>query len=160
MWLKETLERRDSVWQATGVRWQRNRKFDSAIIVCDPWVAQRPELAASDRVGQREGVSAKHIDVVEAERRQPCHVLVAHVVALGAEPVQRCVHVDRVPENDDVHNQAERAELVLLAFAIALPQLTALTVEHDARELVTASPRLSCTRMRRRYAPSSMNRSR
>lgn len=46
------------------------------------------------------------------------------------------VHVDRVPENDDVYHEAERAKLVLLAFAIALAQLAAFAMEHDARELM------------------------
>ena len=72
------------------------------------------------------------------ERREPGDVLGADVVALGAELVERRVHVDRVPEHDDVDHQPERAELVLLAFAVALAQLAALAVEDDAGELVAA----------------------
>ena len=50
--------------------------------------------------------------------------------------MQRRVHIDRVPEHDDVDHQTEGAELVFLAFAIALPQLSALAMEHHAGELM------------------------
>ncbi len=74
--------------------------------------------------------------MVEPERRQPGYILWAHLEAFGTELVQRGVHVDRVPENDDVYHEAERAKLVLLAFAIALAQLAAFAMKHDARELM------------------------
>jgi hypothetical protein len=74
--------------------------------------------------------------VVEPERRRPGYVFVAHVKTFRAELVQHCVHVDCVPEHNDVHHQAERAKLVLLSFAIALAQLAALTMKHDAGKLV------------------------
>ena len=48
------------------------------------------------------------------------------------------VHVDRVPEHDDVDDQPKRAELVLLSMAIALPQLAPLAMEDVARKHVTA----------------------
>ena len=102
------------------------------------WVSQRPEFAARDGVGQGEGVAAKHVDVLEAERRQAGHVLWAHVEALGAELVQRRVHVDRVPEHDDVDHKAQGPELVLLALAVALAQFAALAVEHSTGKLMPA----------------------
>ena len=46
-------------------------------------MAQRPELAAGDRVRQGEGVAPEHVDVLEAERGQAGHVLIADLVALG-----------------------------------------------------------------------------
>ena len=49
------------------------------------WVAQRPEFAARDGVGQGEDVTAEHVDVLEAERRVPRHVLVAHVETLCSD---------------------------------------------------------------------------
>ena len=62
------------------------------------------------------------------------HVLWAHVEALGAELVQRRVHVDRVPEHDDVDNQVQGAELVLLALAtIELHQDAAPVTPHRRR---------------------------
>jgi hypothetical protein len=79
--------------------------------------------------------------VVKAERRQPGHILIAHIEAAGTELDERRVRVDCVPEHDDVHHQTEGAELVLLAFPIALPQFAALAVKNDTRELV---PSLAC----------------
>jgi hypothetical protein len=76
--------------------------------------------------------------VVEAKRRKPGPVLVAPVKALGAELVQCRVHVDRIPEHDSVHHQTQGPELVLLPFAVTLPQFAALAVEDDTGELVAA----------------------
>ena len=76
--------------------------------------------------------------MLEAKRQQAGHVLWAHVKALGAKLVQRRVHIDRVSEHDDVDHQAQGAELVLLAFAIALAKLAALAVEYGAGELMPA----------------------
>jgi hypothetical protein len=70
----------------------------------------------------------------EAERGEACHVLVADGEALRSELGERSVHVDRVPQHDRVDDKAQGAELILLAFAIALAQLAALGVEHHARE--------------------------
>jgi hypothetical protein len=84
------------------------------------------------------GVAAEHVDVLGAERGEAGDVLVAHRVALGAEAVQRRVRVEGVPERGDVDHEAERAELVLLALAVALAQLAALAVEHGAGEPVAA----------------------
>jgi len=57
--------------------------------------------------------------VVEPGRREPGHILAAHVEALGPELFQRRVHADRVPRHDDTHHQAQGAELVFLALAAA-----------------------------------------
>ncbi len=141
-------------------RWQRNRKFDSALIAGDSEVAERPELAAGDSVGQRDGIPAERVDVVETERGQPRHVFPAHVVGLGLERIQRRVHIDGVPAHDDVHHEAERAELFLLAFSVARPQAARFTAEDDAGKFEPAPSRLSWATIRRRYASSSMNRSR
>src|SRR3954452_17590168 len=91
-----------------------------------PRVAQRPELAARDRVRQGEGVAAEHVDVPEAQGREPGDVFGPDLVSLGAELVDRRIHVDRVPEHDEVDHEPKRAELVLLAFAVALAELAPL----------------------------------
>jgi len=58
-------------------------------------------------------------------------------VTLRHELVQRRVHVDRVPEHDQIDRQSERPELVLLPFAVSLAQLAAPTMKDDVGELVT-----------------------
>src|SRR3954452_18036492 len=61
-----------------------------------------------------------------------------HVEALGPQLPKRRVHIDGVPQDDGVGDQAKSTELVLLPFAIALPQLAALAVKNDAGELVAS----------------------
>lgn len=54
------------------------------------------------------------------------------------EPLHGGGHVEGVPQHDDVRHQAEGAELVFLALAVAPPQLAALAVEHGAGQAVPA----------------------
>src|SRR2546423_9102528 len=51
---------------------------------------------------------------------------------------ERRVHVDRVPQDDDIEGQAQSAKLILLPFTIALPQLAALPVEDLTGHAVAA----------------------
>jgi hypothetical protein len=53
------------------------------------------------------------------------------IESLRPELVEDGIHVDRVPQNDGVDDQAKGAELVFLALAVALAQLDALAVEDD-----------------------------
>jgi hypothetical protein len=73
-----------------------------------------------------------------AERREPRDVLGFGVMSFSPELAERGIHVDGVPEHDEVDHEPERAELVLLAFAVALAQLATLAVEDDAGELMAA----------------------
>jgi len=47
---------------------------------------------------------------------------------------QGCVHVNGVPEYDEIDDEPERAQLVLLAFAIALAEFATFAMESDVRE--------------------------
>src|SRR5450755_1107741 len=76
--------------------------------------------------------------MLEHEGRQPGDVLGPGLVALSDELVQRRVHVDRVPKQDQIDHESERAELVLLTFAVALAQLAAPAVKDHPGELVTS----------------------
>src|SRR3954462_7768242 len=82
--------------------------------------SRRGRSSPRDRVGQGEGVAAEHVDVLEVQGREPGDVFGPDLVCLGAELVDRRIHVDRVPEHDEVDHEPKRAELVLLAFAVAL----------------------------------------
>jgi hypothetical protein len=74
----------------------------------------------------------------EPERRQAVDVFGFNVIARGYELVQGGVHIDCVPEHDEIHHQSERPELVLLPFAIALAQFATLSMKDGAGELVTS----------------------
>ena len=116
----------------------RGEGSDSSIIRQGGRAAERSQFTTGHRLGQGEGVTAEHVDVLVTERRQTRHVLVADIESLGPELVEGSIHVDRVPQDDGVDDQAKGAELILLALAVALAQFTALAVENDAGELVTA----------------------
>jgi hypothetical protein len=55
-------------------------------------------------------------------------------VTLYAKLIQCRLHIDRIPQNDYVDDEPESTELVLLTFAVALAQLTALAMEHHPRQ--------------------------
>lgn len=76
--------------------------------------------------------------MLEAERRQTGNVLIPNLMTIGAKFGQSRVHVQRVPEHDDVDHEAERAELIFLAFPVSLAQFTPLAMEYDTGELVAA----------------------
>ena len=74
----------------------------------------------------------------EPERQQAVDVFGFDVIARGYELVQGGVHIDCVPEHDEIDHQSERPELVLLPFAIALAQFATLSMKDGAGELVTS----------------------
>jgi hypothetical protein len=59
-------------------------------------------------------------------------------VTVAAEVVEGGVLVAGVPQHDGVDDEAEGAELVFLAFAVALAQLPALAVEDGPGEGMSA----------------------
>ena len=62
------------------------------------------------------------------ERGQPGDDLVVHGLAVAAQVLDDGVEVAGVPPHDGVEDQAERGELVFLAFAVGLPDLAAVAV--------------------------------
>ena len=84
-------------------------------------------------------VAAEQVDVVVNERGKPLDVGVLGGVAARAELGEGGVEVTGVPQHDGVEDEdeAEGAELVLLAFPVTLAELAALAVEDLASEGVT-----------------------
>lgn len=62
------------------------------------------------------------------QRRQPGHVFIPDLKAVRAQLGQSRFHVARVPKHNHVEHQAERAELVFLAFAVVLAQFATFSV--------------------------------
>jgi len=74
--------------------------------------------------------------VLENQRGKACHVFRLDGVALACKLIQSSVDVEGVPQNNDVHAQAQRAQLILLPLPIPLAQLPSLTVEDRAGQFV------------------------
>lgn len=62
------------------------------------------------------------------QRRQAFQVVTDYSKAGGAEMGDGVVHVLGVPDDQGVKREAERAELVFLAFAVGLAQLASVAV--------------------------------
>jgi hypothetical protein len=76
------------------------------------------------------------VDVVSHEGTESCDVFVSHGVSLGSQLAQCRVDIDRIPENDAVQNDAQRAELVFHSFPVPLEQFAAASVEYLLGERV------------------------
>ena len=77
--------------------------------------------------------------MVAAERAESLDVFVAGLAAGGdGDVIEGALGVDRVVEDDRVDDQAERAELFFLAFAVGLAKLAAAAVADLAGECVAA----------------------
>ena len=72
------------------------------------------------------------------ERREAGDVFVADIESFCPQLGKGRIHINGVPQDDGVDDQPERAELVFLTFAVALPQFAALAMEDNAGQLVTA----------------------
>lgn len=74
--------------------------------------------------------------MIEHERRKSRHVFRSDGIIFAGELLQSGIDVEGVPENNNVHDQAQRPQLILLALAIPLAQLPSFAVEDGAGELV------------------------
>jgi hypothetical protein len=87
-------------------------------------------------IGQREGIPAQQVDVVEYQRRETRKILGFYWETLSSRPLKGGIDVDGVPEHDNVDDQPQRPALILLPLPIALTYLTAFAVEDGACEFV------------------------
>ena len=70
--------------------------------------------------------------MVEHQRRKSGHVFRPAGRSLAGELLQSGIDVKGVPENYDVHDQAQRPQLILLTLAVPLAQLPSFAVEDGA----------------------------
>ena len=62
------------------------------------------------------------------QRRKSGHIRLPNRISFQAQLLEGRLHVDGVPQDDHVKYQAQRPELILLAFPVALTQFAALAV--------------------------------
>jgi hypothetical protein len=80
--------------------------------------------------------------MLENQRREPCHVFRPDGITLSGELLQGCVDIKDVPENQDIHDQAQSSQLILLALAVALAQFSRFVMEDRAGEFVAVFTRI------------------
>ena len=102
------------------------------------WISQGSELATNDHFRKGKGIAAEHVDVFMTKRRGPSSIFVRSEEAFGPELIERSVHINGVPEYDDVCYQAESPELIFLSPTVALSQFASLSVENDPGERMAA----------------------
>ena len=76
------------------------------------------------------------------ERRKSGDIRLPDRVSLRAQlaTVEDRLHVDGIPQDDHVKDEAQRPELILLTLPVALTQFAALAVEDGASQAVPALP--------------------
>ena len=67
-----------------------------------------------DRLRNRKGITAKQIDMLVNQGRQPGHVFREHWKPLGPELLKCRIDIKRVPENDDIDHKPEGSNLVII----------------------------------------------
>ena len=67
--------------------------------------------------------------MLETQWREPSDVFWPDRVAFLLELFEGRVHIDGVPQDNDVDDQAERTELILLAFPVALAEFAPFAME-------------------------------
>ena len=86
------------------------------------------------------------------QRGQPSDVLLSYRIPFASKLLEYGVHIDRVPEYDDVDDKPQCPELILLAFAIALTQLAAFPVENCTRQAMAAFAAIQLQERRAAFA--------
>src|SRR3989304_1619423 len=72
-----------------------------------------------------------------AQRREPGYVLIVYSHTFLAQLLQYRLHIQRIPQHGSIDDQAKGAELVLLAFAVALSDFPSPTVKGGTGQLVS-----------------------
>jgi len=83
-------------------------------------MAERSQFSPLHGFRHRERIAPKEIDVVEHQWRQPSDILGSDWEAFPCQLLDGGLDVQRIPEHDDIEDQAQRAQLVFLPFPIAL----------------------------------------
>ena len=74
--------------------------------------------------------------MLEHQRRQSGDVRRLYGKPLGPELFQSCMNVERVPQDDNIHHETERAKLIFLSLPITLAQFAPLAMKDRACQFV------------------------
>jgi hypothetical protein len=74
--------------------------------------------------------------VVGNQWREACNIFRLDWKAFPLQALKSGIDVERVPKDNGIDNQTQGSQLILLSFAVTLPQLSPLTVEDRSRKPV------------------------
>jgi hypothetical protein len=98
---------------------------------------KRSQFTISDGFRNIETVIAEIVDVPVSERLKPGDICSRHGFPTNPKRLDCSIHVKGVPEHNDVQHQSQRSELILLAFAVSLPQFISASVKSGPRKAVS-----------------------
>ena len=87
-------------------------------------------MALRHGLRQYKGVSSLKIEVSADQGRQARHVFRIDCVADARQLFESRCHVEGIPQHDGIDDQPQCSELVLLAFAVTLPEFAALAMKN------------------------------
>jgi hypothetical protein len=76
--------------------------------------------------------------VLVQDRGKSAHVFIADRIAILTQLNQDRFHIEDVPEDDHVQDEAKCAELIFLSFTVVLSQFAAFAVEDSAGDTVVS----------------------
>jgi hypothetical protein len=75
--------------------------------------------------------------VLEDQRRQSGDIFRLYGKTFGPELFESRIHVERVPQDNNVHHEAQRAKLIFLSLPVALAQFAPLPMKDGPRQFVS-----------------------
>ena len=85
-------------------------------------------FASQDGICQCEGVVAEQVHIFMPQRPQPSDIVARNWQSVLLQVVQCVLHINGMPQNDYIGDQAQGTELILLALAVAFTDFTAAAV--------------------------------
>lgn len=89
-----------------------------------------------DRFRQGERIPPQHVDMFVPQWRQARDVFGLYRNALGLQVSEGRVQVERIPQHDHVHHQAQGAELIFLPLTVARVDFSTLPMKDPACQAV------------------------
>ena len=87
-------------------------------------------MTLCDSLRQHKGVSSLEIEVSVDQGRQPRHVFRMDPIADVRQLFESHRHIEGIPQHDGIDDQPQCSELVLLAFAVTLPEFATLAMKN------------------------------
>ena len=103
------------------------------------WGAKRPKFTASNGVWDDKGIAPKQVNVtLMNEGGKTPDICFINGVALLSKFRECGIHIDGIPQHEDVDDETKSTQLVFLPFPVSLPQFSTFSVEDFASKTVAS----------------------